>query len=126
MSLYFSGIGTVPVGRVETGTLKPSTQISFAPSNATGECKTVEMHHNSVQQAIPGDNVGFSVRGVTPSPWVWSLPSIRKSPPPKLAVEVGRESIDGASWSLVQVTNRIASRVTMTTERLAEKSRKTN
>ena len=65
MSLYFSGIGTVPVGRVETGTLKPSTQISFAPSNATGECKTVEMHHNSVQQAIPGDNVGFSVRGVS-------------------------------------------------------------
>ena len=65
MSLYFSGIGTVPVGRVETGTLKPGTQISFAPSDATGECRAVEMHHNPVQQAIPGDNVGFSVRGIS-------------------------------------------------------------
>ena len=59
------GIGTVPVGRVETGVMKVGQKISFQPSNVTGEVKTVEMHHEEMGEAKPGDNVGFNVRGVT-------------------------------------------------------------
>jgi len=58
------GVGTVPVGRVETGILKPGMVVSFAPSNATAEVRSVEMHHESMTQATPGDNVGFNVRGL--------------------------------------------------------------
>jgi len=58
------GIGTVPVGRVETGMLKPGMTVYFAPSNVTTEVKSVEMHHESVQEAIPGDNVGFNIKNV--------------------------------------------------------------
>jgi elongation factor 1-alpha len=59
-----SGIGTVPVGRVETGILKNGMEVVFNPSGARGEVKTIEMHHEEVEQAGPGDNVGFNVRGV--------------------------------------------------------------
>jgi elongation factor 1-alpha len=59
-----SGIGTVPVGRVETGTLKTGMDVVFNPSGAAGEVKTIEMHHEEVPEAGPGDNVGFNVRGV--------------------------------------------------------------
>jgi len=59
-----SGIGTVPVGRIETGTMHPGDMVSFQPSDAGGEVKTIEMHHEEVDQAGPGDNVGFNVRGV--------------------------------------------------------------
>merc|ERR1719157_74473 len=52
------GIGTVPVGRVETGIIKPGMTCTFAPTMKTTEVKSVEMHHTSVPQAIPGDNVG--------------------------------------------------------------------
>nr|BAN37850.1 elongation factor 1-alpha 1 [Entamoeba histolytica] len=60
-----SGIGTVPVGRVETGILKPGTIVQFAPSGVSSECKSIEMHHTALAQAIPGDNVGFNVRNLT-------------------------------------------------------------
>ncbi|KAL7719203.1 Elongation factor 1-alpha [Entamoeba marina] len=60
-----SGIGTVPVGRVETGVLKPGMMIQFAPSGKSSECKSVEMHHEQLAQATPGDNVGFNVRNIT-------------------------------------------------------------
>ncbi|WP_096390211.1 translation elongation factor EF-1 subunit alpha [Halopenitus persicus] len=59
-----SGIGTVPVGRVETGMLNTGDNVSFQPSDVGGEVKTIEMHHEEVDQAEPGDNVGFNVRGV--------------------------------------------------------------
>jgi len=59
------GIGTVPVGRVETGTLKPGMVVTFAPSNVTTEVKSVEMHHVAVEEATPGDNVGFNVKNVS-------------------------------------------------------------
>ncbi len=59
-----SGIGTVPVGRVETGTLNTGDNVSFQPSDVAGEVKTIEMHHEEVPKAAPGDNVGFNVRGV--------------------------------------------------------------
>jgi len=62
-----SGIGTVPVGRVETGVIKPNMSITFGPVGTTTDCKSVEMHHESVQEAIPGDNVGFNVKGLSVS-----------------------------------------------------------
>jgi elongation factor 1-alpha len=60
-----AGIGTVPVGRVETGILKPGMVVSFAPSNLTAEVRTVEMHKQEMPEALPGDNVGFNVRGLS-------------------------------------------------------------
>jgi elongation factor 1-alpha len=59
------GIGTVPVGRVETGVLKPGAVVTFAPVNLTTEVKSVEMHHEALPQATPGDNVGFNVKNVS-------------------------------------------------------------
>merc|ERR1712115_284844 len=59
------GIGTVPVGRVETGILKPGMNIMFAPTGNTAECKSVEMHHEQMEQAVPGDNVGFNIKGLS-------------------------------------------------------------
>nr|AAM54368.1 elongation factor 1-alpha [Trichophyton rubrum] len=60
-----SGIGTVPVGRVETGIIKPGMVVTFAPANVTTEVKSVEMHHQQLQQGVPGDNVGFNVKNVS-------------------------------------------------------------
>jgi len=59
------GIGTVPVGRVETGFIKPGMIVTFAPANVTTEVKSVEMHHESLPEANPGDNVGFNVKNVS-------------------------------------------------------------
>lgn len=59
-----SGIGTVPVGRVETGILKKGMTVSFMPANKVGEVKSIEMHHEEIPEALPGDNVGFNVRGI--------------------------------------------------------------
>lgn len=59
-----TGIGTVPVGRVETGTMKVGDNIIFMPSNVKAEVKSIEMHHEQLQKAEPGDNVGFSVKGI--------------------------------------------------------------
>jgi len=59
------GIGTVPVGRVETGLLKPGVLVTFAPANVTTEVKSVEMHHVALTEAVPGDNVGFNVKNVS-------------------------------------------------------------
>jgi len=59
-----SGIGTVPVGRVETGIMKKGMNVIFMPANKTGEIKSIEMHHEEIPQAVPGDNVGFNVRGI--------------------------------------------------------------
>jgi len=59
------GIGTVPVGRVETGILKPGMNVLFCPANISSEVKSVEMHHEAVEQAIPGDNVGFNCKNVS-------------------------------------------------------------
>ncbi|HID25367.1 MAG TPA: translation elongation factor EF-1 subunit alpha, partial [Thermoplasmata archaeon] len=63
-----TGVGTVPVGKVETGVMKPGMKLVFKPSTkpggVTGEVKTIEMHHEQIQQAVPGDNIGVNVRGV--------------------------------------------------------------
>ncbi len=52
------GIGTVPVGRVETGVLKPGMVVTFAPGRISTEVKSIEMHHQNLVQASPGDNIG--------------------------------------------------------------------
>jgi elongation factor 1-alpha len=59
------GIGTVPVGRVETGIIKPGMVVTFAPVNLTTEVKSVEMHHTAMDEAQPGDNVGFNVKNIS-------------------------------------------------------------
>jgi len=60
-----TGVGTVPVGRVETGVLKPGDKVIFMPSGVQGEVKSIEMHHKPLDKAEPGDNIGFNVRGVS-------------------------------------------------------------
>jgi len=63
-----TGVGTVPVGKVETGVMKPGMKLIFLPSKqpggVVGEVKTIEMHHEQIQQAMPGDNIGANIRGV--------------------------------------------------------------
>jgi len=59
-----TGVGTVPVGRVETGVLKVNDKVIIMPANVTGEVKSIEMHHVQMPQAEPGDNVGFNLKGV--------------------------------------------------------------
>ena len=59
-----SGIGTVPVGKVETGILERGKTVVFNPSQKAAEVKDIEMHHTSHAKAEPGDNVGFNVRGL--------------------------------------------------------------
>jgi elongation factor 1-alpha len=59
------GIGTVPVGRVETGIIKAGMLVTFAPANVSSEVKSVEMHHEMLEQAVPGDNVGFNVKNLS-------------------------------------------------------------
>merc|ERR1712023_120762 len=59
------GIGTVPVGRVETGIIKAGMVVKFAPSNVTTEVKSVEMHHAQIPEGVPGDNVGFNVKNAS-------------------------------------------------------------
>ncbi|KAI3970374.1 hypothetical protein MKX01_024021 [Papaver californicum] len=58
------GIGTVPVGRVKTGFIKPGMAVTFGPTGLTTEVKSVEMHYEALQEALPGDSVGFNVNNV--------------------------------------------------------------
>jgi elongation factor 1-alpha len=59
------GIGTVPVGRVETGILRPGMNVTFAPGNKQTEVRSVEMHHAQISEALPGDNIGFNIKGLS-------------------------------------------------------------
>lgn len=58
------GVGTVPVGKVETGVLRTGDKVIFMPSGKTGEVRSIEMHHKRIEQALPGDNIGFNVKGL--------------------------------------------------------------
>lgn len=60
-----TGVGTVPVGRVETGIIKVGDKIVFMPSNVQAEVRTIETHHVQIPQAVPGDNIGFNVKGIS-------------------------------------------------------------
>jgi len=59
-----TGVGTVPVGRVETGVLKEGDMVVFMPANKQAEVKSIEMHHTRIPKAEPGDNIGFNIRGL--------------------------------------------------------------
>jgi len=59
-----TGVGTVPVGRVETGVLKEGETLVFMPANVKAEVKSIETHHVRIPKAEPGDNIGFNVRGI--------------------------------------------------------------
>ncbi|MFB6245560.1 MAG: translation elongation factor EF-1 subunit alpha, partial [Candidatus Nanohaloarchaea archaeon] len=59
-----SGIGAVAVGRVETGGIAQGDDMTFKPAGVGGEVKTIEMHHEEVEEAEPGDNIGWNTRGV--------------------------------------------------------------
>lgn len=60
-----TGAGTVPVGRVETGKLKKGDKVIFNPPGKVGEVKSIEMHHEEINEAVPGDNIGWNVRGIS-------------------------------------------------------------
>ncbi|KAF6720515.1 Elongation factor 1-alpha [Oryzias melastigma] len=59
------GVGTVPVGKIETGVLKPGMTLVFSPAKLTAEVKSIEMHHQGLQTALPGHNVGFNIKNVS-------------------------------------------------------------
>jgi elongation factor 1-alpha len=59
------GIGTVPVGRVEAGVIKPAMTVMFQPAGLKSDVKSVEMHHESLLEGIPGDNVGFNIKSLS-------------------------------------------------------------
>jgi len=59
-----TGVGTVPVGRVETGVMKPNDKVIVMPSGAVGEIKSIETHHTEMPSAEAGDNIGFNLRGI--------------------------------------------------------------
>ncbi|XP_068956253.1 elongation factor 1-alpha 1-like [Petaurus breviceps papuanus] len=63
--VYKIGRNGIPIGRVETGVLKPGMVVTFAPVNVTTEVKSVEMHHEALSEALPGDNVGFNMKNVS-------------------------------------------------------------
>ncbi len=60
-----TGVGTVPVGRVESGVLKVGDKVVFMPPGVVGEVKSIETHHVRIPEAVPGDNIGFNVKGVS-------------------------------------------------------------
>jgi elongation factor 1-alpha len=59
-----TGVGTVPVGRVETGVVKTNDKVVVMPSGVSGEVKSIETHHTQMDSAEAGDNIGFNLRGV--------------------------------------------------------------
>jgi len=63
-----TGIGTVPVGKVETGIMKVGQKVIVLPGRTGkgigGEVKTIEMHHEQMNEAVAGDNIGLNIRGV--------------------------------------------------------------
>ncbi len=58
------GVGTVPVGRVESGVLKVGDKVVFMPAGKSAEVRSIETHHTKMEKAEPGDNIGFNVRGI--------------------------------------------------------------
>jgi len=60
-----TGVGTVPVGKVESGIVKVGDVVIFEPPGLTGEVKSIEMHHQAMPQAGPGDNIGLNVKGIS-------------------------------------------------------------
>ncbi|MHA2059428.1 MAG: translation elongation factor EF-1 subunit alpha [Candidatus Ranarchaeia archaeon] len=84
------GVGTVPVGRVETGIMKKGDNLIFMPSGKEAEVKSIEMHHEMIDQAEPGDNIGFNIRGLERGELRrGEVASHVKTPPPVVSKFVG-------------------------------------
>lgn len=62
-----TGVGTVPVGRVETGIMKVGDPVVIMPGGVNGEIRSIETHHEEIPEASPGDNIGFNVKGISRS-----------------------------------------------------------
>lgn len=62
-----TGVGTVPVGRIETGIMKVGDPVVIMPGAVKGEIRSIETHHEEISEATPGDNVGFNVKGIARS-----------------------------------------------------------
>lgn len=62
--MNITGVGTVPTGKIETGVMKPGDKVVIAPGGASGEVKSIEMHHKELSEAKPGDNIGCNIRGI--------------------------------------------------------------
>ncbi len=82
-----TGVGTVPVGRVETGVLKTGDTIIFEPAGKTAEVKSIEMHHEAIPQAVPGDNIGVNIRGLSKADIKRGDVAGHTNNPPKVASE---------------------------------------
>jgi len=93
------GVGSVPVGRVETGIIKPGDKIVVMPSGKTGEVKSVEAHHEQLPQAIPGDNIGFNVRGLEKKDIARGDVVGHTSDPPTVAKEFTAQISSRFDWS---------------------------
>jgi elongation factor 1-alpha len=59
-----TGVGTVPVGKVESGRLRVGDTVVVMPSGKKGEVRSIETHHTPIQEALPGDNIGFNIKGI--------------------------------------------------------------
>jgi elongation factor 1-alpha len=79
------GVGTTPVGKVETGELKPGDDIIFMPSGEKGKVNSVETHYTKIDKAGPGDNIGFNVKGVPKDKLRRGEVAGHPSDPPKVA-----------------------------------------
>ena len=82
-----TGVGTVPVGRVETGKIKVGDSVSIMPEGLTAEVKSIETHHTAMQEAMAGDNIGFNLRGVAKSDFRRGSVLGPSSNPPTIAKE---------------------------------------
>ncbi len=81
------GVGTVPVGRIETGKIKVGDSISIMPEGMTAEVKSIETHHTAMQEAMSGDNIGINLRGVSKSDFRRGSVLGPSSNPPTIARE---------------------------------------
>jgi len=63
-----TGIGTVPVGKIETGIMKIGQKVIILPGRSgngiPGEIRSMEAHHEQLTEAEAGDNIGVNIRGV--------------------------------------------------------------
>ncbi len=82
-----TGVGTVPVGRVETGKIKVGDTVMIMPEGLSAEVKSIETHHTAMTEAMAGDNIGFNLRGVAKSDFRRGSVLGPSSSPPTIAKE---------------------------------------
>ncbi len=63
--MKIGGIGTIVIGRVETGVLKSGSYVVFSPVNLKTSVKSIEIHGEMADKGFPGDIVGFNTMGIS-------------------------------------------------------------